>query len=102
MTLEVKTSRVYTAQGVPLTVVGVAQVKINGADEEMHSYAAEQFGGEIIPVIDNLVIGLLRQGCARDSAGVCPHHGGSSESCHGADDSRGDLQGQEDICHQRV
>ena len=46
MTLEVKTSRVYTAQGVPLTVVGVAQVKINGADEEMLSYAAEQFGGE--------------------------------------------------------
>ena len=45
MTLEVKTPRVYTAQGVPLTVVGVAQVKINGADEEMLSYAAEQFGG---------------------------------------------------------
>ena len=32
-------------QGVPLTVVGVAQVKINGADEDMLSYAAEQFGG---------------------------------------------------------
>merc|ERR1711971_763912 len=46
MTLEVKTPRVYTAQGVPLTVVGVAQVKINGADEEMLSYAAEQFGGK--------------------------------------------------------
>ena len=46
MTLEVKTGKVYTAQGVPLTVVGVAQVKINGADEEMLSYAAEQFGGQ--------------------------------------------------------
>ena len=63
MTLEVKTTKVYTAQvdiiynistesrtyllpqGVPLTVVGVAQVKINGADEDMLSYAAEQFGG---------------------------------------------------------
>ena len=31
----------------PLTVVGVAQVKINGADEDMLSYAAEQFGGEM-------------------------------------------------------
>jgi len=51
MTLEVKTSRVYTAQGVPLTVVGVAQVKINGADEEMLSYAAEQFGGKDVQEI---------------------------------------------------
>ena len=27
---------------------GVAQVKINGADEEMLSYAAEQFGGQCV------------------------------------------------------
>ena len=46
MTLEVKTNRVYTAQGVPLTVIGTAQVKINGANEEMLTFAAEQFGGE--------------------------------------------------------
>ena len=59
MTLEVKTSRVYTAQGVPLTVVGVAQVKINGADEEMLSYAAEQFGGKIIPVMYLWILGTI-------------------------------------------
>ena len=46
MTLEVKTNRVYTAQGVPLTVIGTAQVKINGASEEMLRYAAEQFGSK--------------------------------------------------------
>ena len=56
MTLEVKTPRVYTAQGVPLTVVGVAQVKINGADEVMLSYAAEQFGGRIRSFIYNIWI----------------------------------------------
>jgi len=46
MTLEVKTPRVYTAKGVPISVVGTAQVKINGASEEMLAYAAEQFGGK--------------------------------------------------------
>jgi len=46
MTLEVVTPRVYTARGVPLNVVGTAQVKINGANEEMLAYAAEQFGGK--------------------------------------------------------
>merc|ERR1712215_370295 len=46
MTLEVHTSKVYTSQGVPISVVGTAQVKINGSSEEMLSYAAEQFGGK--------------------------------------------------------
>merc|ERR1711931_595087 len=46
MTLEVHTSKVYTSQGVPISVVGTAQVKINGSNEEMLSYAAEQFGGK--------------------------------------------------------
>ena len=48
MTLEVRTNRVYTAQGVPLTVIGTAQVKINGANEEMLTFAAEQFGGDTL------------------------------------------------------
>ena len=47
MTLNPVCESVETAQGVPLTVTGVAQVKINGADEDMLSYAAEQFGGGI-------------------------------------------------------
>merc|ERR1712168_576236 len=46
MTLEVHTSNVYTSQGVPISVVGTAQVKINGSSEEMLAYAAEQFGGK--------------------------------------------------------
>jgi len=51
MTLEVKTPRVYTSKGVPISVVGTAQVKINGASEEMLSYAAEQFGGKTVDEI---------------------------------------------------
>jgi len=46
MTLEVHTSNVYTSQGVPISVVGTAQVKINGSSDEMLAYAAEQFGGK--------------------------------------------------------
>jgi len=46
MTLEVHSPRVYTSQGVPISVVGTAQVKINGSSEEMLGYAAEQFGGK--------------------------------------------------------
>jgi len=46
MTLEVHSPRVYTSQGVPISVVGTAQVKINGSNEEMLGYAAEQFGGK--------------------------------------------------------
>merc|ERR1712215_182562 len=56
MTLEVHTSKVYTSQGVPISVVGTAQVKINGSSEEMLSYAAEQFGGK--PVNEILQICL--------------------------------------------
>merc|ERR1712106_1215807 len=56
MTLEVQSPRVYTSQGVPISVVGTAQVKINGSSEEMLSYAAEQFGGK--PVNEILQICL--------------------------------------------
>jgi len=59
MTLEVKTTKVYTAQGVPLTVVGVAQVKINGADEDMLSYAAEQFGGKEVSEMVQVCIATM-------------------------------------------
>merc|ERR1712117_85431 len=46
MTLEVKSPRVYTEKGVPISVVGTAQVKINGEKQEMLELAAEQFGGK--------------------------------------------------------
>eukprot|EP00092_Neocalanus_flemingeri_P007664 GFUD01008276.1.p1 GENE.GFUD01008276.1~~GFUD01008276.1.p1 ORF type:complete len:430 (+),score=169.87 GFUD01008276.1:625-1914(+) len=51
MTLEVHSPRVYTSQGVPISVVGTAQVKINGSSEEMLAYAAEQFGGKPVDQI---------------------------------------------------
>merc|ERR1712106_309670 len=51
MTLEVNSPRVYTSQGVPISVVGTAQVKINGSSEEMLAYAAEQFGGKPVDEI---------------------------------------------------
>ena len=51
MTLEVNSPRVYTSQGVPISVVGTAQVKINGSSEEMLCYAAEQFGGKPVDEI---------------------------------------------------
>jgi flotillin len=44
MTLEIDTGRVYTSKGVPISVVGTAQVKINGSNEEMLAFAAEMFG----------------------------------------------------------
>merc|ERR1712168_1286704 len=56
MTLEVHTSNVYTSQGVPISVVGTAQVKINGSSDEMLAFAAEQFGGK--PVEEVLQICL--------------------------------------------
>merc|ERR1712038_1443617 len=46
MTLEVHSPRVYTSQGVPISVIGTAQVKINGSSEQMLHFAAEQFGGK--------------------------------------------------------
>jgi len=44
MTLEIKSPTVYTSQGVNLKVIGTAQVKINGSNDEMLEFAAEQFG----------------------------------------------------------
>merc|ERR1712141_273931 len=42
----IESPRVYTSQGVPISVTGVAQVKINGQSEEMLRAAAEQFGSK--------------------------------------------------------
>ena len=72
---QVHSPRVYTSQGVPISVVGTAQVlnsvlpkkkpfakdspfqvKINGGSEEMLAFAAEQFGGK--PVDEVLQICL--------------------------------------------
>ena len=46
MTLQVESQKVYTSQGVPITVTGIAQVKIQGQNEEMLLNACEQFLGK--------------------------------------------------------
>lgn len=43
MTLQVMSNNVYTAQGVAISVTGIAQVKIQGQNEEMLLAACEQF-----------------------------------------------------------
>lgn len=43
MTLKVPSSEVNTVQGVPISVTGIAQVKIQGQNEEMLLAACEQF-----------------------------------------------------------
>nr|CAH8833849.1 unnamed protein product [Trichobilharzia regenti] len=46
MTLIIESPRIYTQLGVPITVTGVAQVKINGTNREMLAAACEQFLGK--------------------------------------------------------
>eukprot|EP00096_Caligus_rogercresseyi_P014879 TRINITY_DN7357_c0_g1_i1.p1 TRINITY_DN7357_c0_g1~~TRINITY_DN7357_c0_g1_i1.p1 ORF type:complete len:441 (-),score=145.50 TRINITY_DN7357_c0_g1_i1:591-1913(-) len=46
MTLQVSSSAVYSAQGVAISVTGIAQVKIQGQNEEMLLAACEQFLGK--------------------------------------------------------
>jgi len=46
MTLTVTSPAVYTSQGVNITVTGIAQVKIQGQNEEMLLAACEQFLGK--------------------------------------------------------
>lgn len=46
MTLNVESHRVYTKQGVPISVTGIAQVKVQGQNEEMLHAACQQFLGK--------------------------------------------------------
>jgi len=50
MTLQVESAKVYTNQGVPISVTGIAQVKIQGQNEEMLMNACEQ----VYSLIDSL------------------------------------------------
>jgi len=59
MTLSIFTERVYTSQGVPISVVGTAQVKINGSNREMLEAAAEQFGGKSEDDIKEICLATL-------------------------------------------
>jgi len=59
ITLSIFTERVYTSQGVPISVVGTAQVKINGSNREMLEAAAEQFGGKSEDDIKEICLATL-------------------------------------------
>ncbi|XP_018416137.1 PREDICTED: flotillin-1 isoform X2 [Nanorana parkeri] len=46
LTLNVKSEKVYTRHGVPISVTGIAQVKIQGQNKEMLAAAAQMFLGK--------------------------------------------------------
>lgn len=48
MTLKIESPRIYTQLGVPITVTGVAQVKIQSSNKEMLATACEQFLGRSV------------------------------------------------------
>ncbi len=58
MTLEVKTPEVYTEQGVPIMVDGVAQIKVQGTDIAIRN-AAERFLGMTRQEIGNIALQTL-------------------------------------------
>ena len=55
-TLLIDSKKVYTGQGVEISVTGVAQVKINGSSDEMLRLAAEQFGDKSEDDIANILL----------------------------------------------
>lgn len=58
MTLEIQTPRVYTSQGVPITVDGIAQVKVK-SDEVSIATAAEQFLSKNVTEIKQVALQTL-------------------------------------------
>lgn len=59
MTLSVTSPAVYTSQGVNITVTGIAQVKIQGQNEEMLLAACEQFLGKTEDEIQQVALETL-------------------------------------------
>merc|ERR1719500_2033233 len=58
MTLEVFSPRVYTSQGVPISVTGIAQVKINGdkSDDEVTNICLETMEGHQRAIMGNMTV----------------------------------------------
>lgn len=71
MTLNPVCESVETAQGVPLTVTGVAQCKIMKADELLHT-ASEQFLGKSVHEIKSTILSTL-EGHLRAILGTFSH-----------------------------
>ncbi|XP_046844248.1 flotillin-1-like [Xenia sp. Carnegie-2017] len=59
MTLNVESARVYTVEGVPISVSGIAQVKIHGESMDMLKSAAEQFLGKSIAQVQKIALETL-------------------------------------------
>lgn len=59
MTLQVESPCVYTSQGVPISVTGIAQVKIQGSNEDMLLTACEQFLGKKESEIQHIALVTL-------------------------------------------
>uniref|UniRef100_A0AAG5D7E6 Band 7 domain-containing protein n=1 Tax=Anopheles atroparvus TaxID=41427 RepID=A0AAG5D7E6_ANOAO len=59
MTLQVESPTVYTSQGVPISVTGIAQVKIQGQNEDMLLTACEQFLGKKESEIQHIALVTL-------------------------------------------
>jgi len=54
MTLEINTQNVYTKLGVAVSVTGIAQVKVQGQNEDMLAAACQQFLGMELDQIDHV------------------------------------------------
>ncbi|XP_044764126.1 flotillin-1-like [Coccinella septempunctata] len=59
MTLIVDSTKVYTSQGVPISVTGIAQIKIQGQNHEMLANACELFLGKTNSQIRQIALATL-------------------------------------------
>ncbi|XP_067830084.1 flotillin-1-like [Heptranchias perlo] len=59
LTLNVKSERVYTRHGVPISVTGIAQVKIQGQNKEMLAAACQMFLGKTENEIGQIALETL-------------------------------------------
>lgn len=59
MTLQIDSPKVYTSQGVPISVSGIAQVKIQGQNKDMLLAACEQFLGKKESEVQHIALATL-------------------------------------------
>uniref|UniRef100_A0A3B3ZFM2 Flotillin n=1 Tax=Periophthalmus magnuspinnatus TaxID=409849 RepID=A0A3B3ZFM2_9GOBI len=59
LTLNVKSDKVYTRHGVPISVTGIAQMKIQGQNKEMLAAACQMFMGKSEPEIAQIALETL-------------------------------------------
>ncbi|XP_071476106.1 flotillin-1-like [Diadema antillarum] len=59
MTLKIDTTNVYTTLGVPISVTGIAQVKVQGSSKDMLKAAAQQFLGKSEREIEQIAMETL-------------------------------------------